>query len=98
MVVGAEGRPRRLGDARREARLESCYRDPAMHSRWDDAEARRLEGLDLLVYASRLIGAETSLVRSEEHTSELQSHSDLVCRLLLEKKKKTKKQTHTTNL
>src|SRR5260221_886482 len=27
--------------------------------------------------------------RSEEHTSELQSHSDLVCRLLLEKKKKT---------
>src|SRR5436190_13605402 len=27
--------------------------------------------------------------RSEEHTSELQSHSELVCRLLLEKKKKT---------
>src|SRR5438132_8892433 len=27
--------------------------------------------------------------RSEEHTSELQSHSDLVCRLLLEKKKKS---------
>src|SRR5260221_1942863 len=27
--------------------------------------------------------------RSEEHTSELQSHSDLVCRLLLEKKKRT---------
>src|SRR5947207_12461391 len=27
------------------------------------------------------------LYRSEEHTSELQSHSDLVCRLLLEKKK-----------
>src|SRR5437773_6261106 len=31
--------------------------------------------------------------RSEEHTSELQSHHDLVCRLLLEKKKKKKKQT-----
>src|SRR5438034_4606301 len=29
--------------------------------------------------------------RSEEHTSELQSHSDLVCRLLLEKKKKKNK-------
>src|SRR5438034_4812149 len=28
--------------------------------------------------------------RSEEHTSELQSHSDLVCRLLLEKKKERK--------
>src|SRR5438034_3711856 len=31
-----------------------------------------------------------SLGRSEEHTSELQSHSDLVCRLLLEKKKPNK--------
>src|SRR5437588_3449171 len=31
--------------------------------------------------------------RSEEHTSELQSHSDLVCRLLLEKKKKKNKNT-----
>src|SRR5438132_6417501 len=31
--------------------------------------------------------------RSEEHTSELQSHSDLVCRLLLEKKKKKKQTT-----
>src|SRR5438034_9839948 len=32
--------------------------------------------------------------RSEEHTSELQSHSDLVCRLLLEKKKKKEKKIH----
>src|SRR5438034_3594511 len=32
--------------------------------------------------------------RSEEHTSELQLHSDLVCRLLLEKKKKKNKQLH----
>src|SRR5476649_3002418 len=34
--------------------------------------------------------------RSEEHTSELQSHSDLVCRLLLEKKKKKKNKTQNT--
>src|SRR5260370_26554128 len=33
-----------------------------------------------------------TVTRSEEHTSELQSHLNLVCRLLLEKKKK-----HTTN-
>src|SRR5437588_9074050 len=33
--------------------------------------------------------------RSEEHTSELQSHSDLVCRLLLEKKKKKKTKNDT---
>src|SRR5699024_11795502 len=35
------------------------------------------------------IHIETSHSRSEEHTSELQSRFDLVCRLLLEKKKKT---------
>src|SRR2546430_4436566 len=35
------------------------------------------------------LGAEPLLLRSEEHTSELQSQSNLVCRLLLEKKKKS---------
>src|SRR5947207_7315806 len=40
--------------------------------------------------------ADPKSCRSEEHTSELQSHSDLVCRLLLEKKKK-KKQTSNQN-
>src|SRR5947207_8405002 len=34
--------------------------------------------------------AENADARSEEHTSELQSHSDLVCRLLLEKKNQHK--------
>src|SRR5438132_8228606 len=38
----------------------------------------------------------TVRVRSEEHTSELQSHSDLVCRLLLEKKKKNNKESKIT--
>src|SRR5438876_10566812 len=33
-----------------------------MNSRWDAAAAKKLDGLDLHVYASRLIGAETSLV------------------------------------
>src|SRR5438132_10037721 len=40
--------------------------------------------------ASRRAGSSAApcvVRRSEEHTSELQSHSDLVCRLLLEKKK-----------
>src|SRR5215204_7436586 len=36
-------------------------------------------------------------LRSEEHTSELQSHSDLVCRLLLEKKKKNLQRGPTTD-
>src|SRR5438270_5267980 len=34
------------------------------------------------------VGTGLTLARSEEHTSELQSQSNLVCRLLLEKKKK----------
>src|SRR5206468_8042954 len=38
--------------------------------------------------ASPLTGECAAPTRSEEHTSELQSRSDLVCRLLLEKKKK----------
>src|SRR5260221_8301525 len=42
----------------------------------------------LAAFAAASRGA-ASGARSEEHTSELQSHSDLVCRLLLEKKKTT---------
>src|SRR5438034_2451471 len=58
-------------------------------------------GFRAMAYAALLIGfaraifvtleegriVDTIVQRSEEHTSELQSHSDLVCRLLLEKKK-----------
>src|SRR5438874_8754462 len=36
--------------------------------------------------------------RSEEHTSELQSRRDLVCRLLLEKKNKKRENTYSTRL
>src|SRR2546430_11824411 len=48
-------------------------------SYWDPLFARDLEGRLLRVMED---------TRSEEHTSELQSQSNLVCRLLLEKKKK----------
>src|SRR3712207_8407782 len=40
--------------------------------------------------------AESSLGRSEEHTSELQSRQYLVCRLLLEKKKKDRSRNHNS--
>jgi len=43
-----------------------------------------------LYYFGILCEVHGTVVRSEEHTSELQSHHDLVCRLLLEKKKKKK--------
>src|SRR5437588_8178028 len=48
---------------------------------------------DLCMMEARRLQPKVKLIlRSEEHTSELQSHSDLVCRLLLEKKKKKKKE------
>src|SRR5438034_342910 len=46
----------------------------------------------LLLSAQRSGSDTDTWWRSEEHTSELQSHSDLVCRLLLEKKKNKTKQ------
>src|SRR5438034_6507016 len=48
-------------------------------------------------YVLHYVTAREAYNRSEEHTSELQSHSDLVCRLLLEKKKKKKNTTNETN-
>src|SRR5256885_12315611 len=53
-------------------------RDPA-HQRRADAECRKRAG--------RRFERDVALLRSEEHTSELQSPCNLVCRLLLEKKK-----------
>src|SRR5438034_8713853 len=51
----------------------------------------RLHFFHILALARQVLALNRSANkwRSEEHTSELQSHSDLVCRLLLEKKKKT---------
>src|SRR5438034_4125039 len=49
-----------------------------------DVEGRRY--LDFHGNNVHQVGFGHQRVRSEEHTSELQSHSDLVCRLLLEKK------------
>src|SRR5260221_10638602 len=48
-----------------------------------DVHAVRRRAIDI---AKAVVGL-VHIQRSEEHTSELQSHSDLVCRLLLEKKK-----------
>ena len=44
----------------------------------------RLDSIQKLMHESRM----DVILRSEEHTSELQSRTNLVCRLLLEKKKK----------
>src|SRR5438034_8718566 len=54
---------------------------------------RQVEGMSPTEFARVL-----EQVRSEEHTSELQSHSDLVCRLLLEEKKKKTKNNKTLKI
>src|SRR5438034_5489544 len=55
-----------------------------------DDEIGLLEAVDAVLRAHDPHQVEAD-PRSEEHTSELQSHSDLVCRLLLEKKNRHKR-------
>src|SRR5438034_6979591 len=68
----------------------TLFRSPP--GRWKSGRpagaAARTAGEGLGRARARASPAQPSRGRSEEHTSELQSHSDLVCRLLLEKKKK----------
>src|SRR5439155_13896389 len=67
-------RPRRLEHGTRSVAVEQPLRQPrSVHPALNGAVERGMDG---------------SRLRSEEHTSELQSRGQLVCRLLLEKKKK----------
>src|SRR5256885_11692125 len=75
-VVGDQEQPQARGERREEAAGEA-------QSHGDLAEGGELSE-DLTVWNHRVLQE----VRSEEHTSELQSPCNLVCRLLLEKKKR----------
>src|SRR2546427_8498641 len=74
-------------------RSEAGYADAARQRMVGDASTRsyarlvRDDGVVILMNSPR--NAPSGEIRSEEHTSELQSQSNLVCRLLLEKKKTT---------
>src|SRR5690625_6656313 len=57
---------------------------------YDDARQQQSSNEARIADLEEII-ARATVVRSEEHTSELQSRGHLVCRLLLEKKQKTKK-------
>src|SRR3712207_7162230 len=76
---------RRDGPPRRPAARPSPH--PQNRERPDAPRRARLLHLDQRRLADR---ARPARLRSEEHTSELQSRQYLVCRLLLEKKKKKK--------
>src|SRR2546421_8586519 len=64
--------------------------------RVDELQAHRIHGDARERQRGRGPPAAQRRDRSEEHTSELQSRSDLVCRLLLEKKKKKRHHTKHT--
>src|SRR5688572_31816368 len=65
----------------------AAYRD-ARRGKPAQIEIVLPQGKERPAALARVERLKTSLARSEEHTSELQSQSNLVCRLLLEKKKK----------
>src|SRR5947207_6373876 len=89
---------RRSSDLRRRGELCRRQSTPTreghprpLHSRAQAAYGRLVGFLyriaRRILYAGGVLRSGNVDARSEEHTSELQSHSDLVCRLLLEKKK-----------
>src|SRR6266478_521775 len=63
------------------------FRRPEVGACWADLAGACVAYSGPDVPLTCAIGLGTSSARSEEHTSELQSQSNLVCRLLLEKKK-----------
>src|SRR5690242_20943380 len=77
---------RRSGTRQPRRELQSSRRPAARRPLSADLEATSS--------ARSIAEAAANVPRSEEHTSELQSHVNLVCRLLLEKKKKNS--THDT--
>src|SRR2546422_4000271 len=105
-------RPRAAGSKRCAAPSRSRWLDGSRASRWRNGSGTRAPCSTRATISIRCRGRRCSAIspsgkgiassRSEEHTSELQSRLHLVCRLLLEKKKKTDKiiinsTTHTHN-
>src|SRR5437588_6120611 len=80
-----------LPDERRFQFADTMTYSAGNHTFKFGADINRVRDIDDNLFTGA--GSYTYGNRSEEHTSELQSHSDLVCRLLLEKKKKTRKTT-----
>src|SRR2546430_10692909 len=70
--------PDEIQNRRQEGRRDYWNASPDVDRRW----------------RVRLVWSCQHVLRSEEHTSELQSQSNLVCRLLLEKKKNKTQQAH----
>src|SRR4051794_41751964 len=66
----------------------TLFRSAAWLGTWSTPQFRGRDALDGMQSRTGIAPIATEMCRSEEHTSELQSPVHLVCRLLLEKKKK----------
>src|SRR5688572_31534394 len=75
----------------RSSKMETVRRLPHGNQTNQPRTRRSSSQTSLSNFDWRSLSGNMRISRSEEHTSELQSQSNLVCRLLLEKKKKKKK-------
>src|SRR5687767_2608974 len=78
----------KLSKAQRRKNVETALELVGLSDRMDHQPRQLSGGQEQRVAIARAIVTDPDLIRSEEHTSELQSLAYLVCRLLLEKKKK----------
>src|SRR2546430_6041356 len=84
--VGSVRRP--AGPGYSSASTQQEFRRASILSGKKQAVARRIRQTQSIRRPGSVVSLEIPQTRSEEHTSELQSQSNLVCRLLLETKKK----------
>src|SRR5256886_5212594 len=89
---------RSLLGTRDRARVSARCRFLASRRRHDSIRRRRFcRSHHGAAAGAGVVPVASALARSEEHTSELQSQSNLVCRLLLEKKKRQTTHPHLTS-
>src|SRR5437870_9300294 len=81
---------RRSSDLHFGAGLGVVELTTAIHYVFDTPRDRLIWDVGHQAYPHKILTGRRDRIRSEEHTSELQSRGHLVCRLLLEKKKETK--------
>src|SRR2546425_3267081 len=95
------GREQMLKIERDEDREMGGYLNPVQRARYQQLRERFMQRVNEMRAERRErreMGAPPPRVRSEEHTSELQSLAYLVCRLLLEKKKNRNRRTADTRI